>query len=48
MISISEHQSVQLIIPLQEMDMCWVQWYKRVSDFHVSLSLIFWIQITYQ
>jgi hypothetical protein len=31
-----------------EMEMYWILWCIRISDFQMSSSLIFWIQITYQ
>jgi hypothetical protein len=31
-----------------EMEMCWILWSIRISSFHISPSLIFWTQTTYQ
>jgi hypothetical protein len=44
---LSRH-SVRLITPTREMEKCWILWSIRISGFHMSLSLIFWTQITYQ
>jgi hypothetical protein len=34
--------------PLWEKEIYWILWCIRISDSQMSLSLIFWIQITYQ
>jgi hypothetical protein len=35
----SKRHSVRLIIPLWEMEMCWILWSIRISDSHMSQSL---------
>jgi hypothetical protein len=33
---------------LEKMRMCWIQQFKKIPEFQLSLTLIFWTQITYQ
>jgi hypothetical protein len=48
MISKSQRHRAYLTPPLLEMVMYWVLLFSRISESHVSLSLISWTQITYQ